>query len=144
MNRIKFNKYTPIRLKYSFEYMSKISLCIISIIILAAPLFFGRPSMFQDWPNHISRIHIINNIFKEEGFWSEFYEFRGFFVPNSVADISITSLVRLGISPSHAEIYFLIFGFFIFVRGFCISSYSVGSFDASKPIFAAIFFIVGL
>jgi hypothetical protein len=139
----KFIENLPNKIIHKVEIQTKTTLCVLIIFISIMPLWLGRPSMFQDWPNHIARIQILDDILRGGRFWLEFYEFRGFFVPNSLADIGITSLLRSGIKFPYAEVIFLIMGFLIFTAGFCICASAGGAFDASKLIFASVFFYSG-
>jgi len=121
----------------------KIFACCCSMFILAVPLWIGRPYIFQDWMNHLSRIYIINEIFQGNHFWNNFYDFRGFFVPNSLADIGILGFLHIGFQIDKASSLFLIMGFVFFVAGFCVCSYGGDALDVSKPILASMMFYNG-
>ena len=116
------------------------------LLLGATPLLATRPAPLQDWPNHVARIHILTGLLRGDGFWTTYYRFVGFLVPNAALDLGILGLTRTGLSIEAAAQGFLVAAYLVFVAGFCslgtpsLERFSLGRFSLARLSFAILLF----
>lgn len=87
-------------------------------VIGAIPLVLLSPAPLADWPNHLARVSITNDVLSGNTFWSSHYSFQGLLIPNAVLDAVVLGLMRIGFSISLAGSIFLLLCYAVFVVGF--------------------------
>lgn len=113
--------------------------CLVSALA-ALPLLVTAPVPLHDWPNHLARVHILDEMLRGVGPWTRFYELNSFLLPNIALDLGILGMLRLGLSVDLAGAVFMLLTFALFVTGFVRLSASVGANDAVKPLLGATLF----
>ena len=91
---------------------------VLLVVIGAIPLLLLSPAPLADWPNHLARVSITNDVLNGDPFWSARYNYQGIFIPNAVLDAVVLGLMRLGVPIAQAGAIFLLFCYFLFVGGF--------------------------
>ena len=95
----------------------------ISLVVLGAiPLVLLSPAPLADWPNHLARVSITNDVLNGNPFWAARYDFQGILIPNAVLDAVVLGLMRLGVPIVQAGATFLLLCYALFVGGFCALS----------------------
>lgn len=108
--------------------------------VAALPLLAGAPLALHDWPNHLARVDIIDQMLRGDAFWGAFYELPSLMVPNAALDVFILGLLRAGLSLQVAGSLFLLLIYAVFVTGFVRMSAAFDAGGAVKPLFGAILF----
>jgi len=116
---------------------------IAAVIGALSPLMVTTPAPLQDWPSHIARVQIIQEIFSGDTFWLKFYQLNTFFLPNVAVDIGLLALGRLGLDIDTAAGVFLAIHMIVFIGGFCALAHAVHVYEESKPLIAAILAYTG-
>jgi len=93
-------------------------LALLVVLFGAIPLFVLAPAPLADWPNHLARVAITNDILNGDPFWSARYKFQGILIPNAILDAIVLGLMRLGVSITLAGPAFLLLCYTLFVGGF--------------------------
>ncbi|MBV8525180.1 MAG: hypothetical protein JOY71_24175 [Acetobacteraceae bacterium] len=106
----------------------------------ALPLLVSVPAPLQDWPNHLGRVHILDELLRGVGPWGTFYEFNSFLIPNVALDFGVLALLRCGMSLAVAGALFLLATYALFVTGFTRMSSSFGASHPGTPMLAALLF----
>ena len=108
----------------------------LATLLGATPLLVTRPAPLQDWPNHVARIHILTGLLRGDTFWTTYYRFVGFLVPNAALDLGILGFARTGLSIEAAAQAFLVVTYLVFVAGFCL----LGTIGIARLGFAILLF----
>lgn len=99
-----------------------LTLAIFLTVLGAVPLLVLAPAPLADWPNHLARVSITNDLLNGSPFWSARYSFQGILIPNAILDAVVLGLMRLGIPISQAGSTFLLLCYALFVGGFIVLS----------------------
>lgn len=111
----------------------------------AAPLILRIPAPLQDWPSHLSRVHILAQMLHGPSPWSQYYDISTFFLPNIILDVGLLGLMHLGFGLNAASAVFLLFTYALFMAGFGALCAAYRAFDASKlPLGCILFYSVPL
>ncbi len=106
----------------------------------ALPLLVSIPAPLQDWPGHLARVHILDELLRGVGPWGRYYDFNGFLLPNVALDLGVLGLVRAGLPLGAAGAVFLLAVYALFVAGFTRMSRGFGARSAATPMLGAIVF----
>ena len=82
------------------------------------PLLVLVPAPLADWPSHLARVGIADQVLNGNPFWSERYQFNSLLIPNAVLDAVILGFMRLGLSIDQAGLAFLALCYGAFMFGF--------------------------
>jgi hypothetical protein len=115
-------------------------LSVLAAIIAAGPLVLCAPAPIQDWPSHLSRVHILAQMLSGPSAWHRFYEVKTFFLPNVVLDAVLLGFLNLGLPLNLAAVAFLLLTYALFLLGFCAIAATQQAFDASKVLLACVLF----
>lgn len=111
------------------------TLAILAGVLLGAlPLLVTRPAPLQDWPNHVARMHVLTGLLQGDAFWTRFYRFAGFLVPDAALDLGVLGLARAGLPVDVAAQCFLVMTYLVFVAGFCALARALGTLGALAPV----------
>ena len=110
------------------------------LLLGALPLLVTRPAPLQDWPNHVARMHVLTGLLRGDPFWTRYYRFVGFLVPDTALDLGVLGLGRLGLPVEAAAQLFLIATYFVFVTGFCALAWALEAWSPVKAAFAILLF----
>lgn len=108
--------------------------------LAALPLAITAPAPLQDWPSHLARVRIMDEMLDGAGPWAVFYELRSFLIPNIALDLGVLGLVRCGLGLEAAGTVFLLLTYTGFVTGFVRLSAAFGAGGAVKPLLGATLF----
>ncbi len=116
------------------------ALGILVAVIAALPLVVSIPAPLQDWPGHLARVHILDELLRGVGPWGRYYDFNGFLLPNVALDLGVLGLVRAGLPLGAAGAVFLLAVYAVFVGGFVRMSAAFGARSAATPMLGAVVF----
>ena len=117
------------------------TLAILAGVLLGAlPLLVTRPAPMQDWPNHVARMHVLTGLLHGDAFWTRYYRFAGFLVPDAALDVGVLGLGRAGLPVGVAAQAFLVMTYLVFVAGFCALARTLGALAPVKVAFAILLF----
>ncbi len=117
------------------------TLAILAGVLLGAlPLLVTRPAPLQDWPNHVARMHVLTGLLHGDGFWTRYYRFAGFLVPDAALDLGVLGLGNAGLPVGVAAQSFLVMTYLVFVAGFCALARTLGALAPVKVAFAILLF----
>lgn len=108
--------------------------------LAALPLAVTVPAPLQDWPGHLARVRIVDEMLRGAGPWQAFYELRSFLIPNVALDLGVLGLVKCGLGLEAAGTVFLLLTYAVFVAGFVRLSGAFGAAGAVKPLLGATLF----
>ncbi len=112
----------------------------LATLVGAAPLVLCIPAPLQDWPSHLSRVHILAQMLHGPSPWSQDYAINTFFLPNVVLDVGLLGLLHLGLGLNAASCVFLLLTYALFLVGFCVLCAAYRSFDGSKLLLGCLLF----
>ncbi len=122
----------------------KVSLSWIAAILAVAlgttPLFFTDLAPLQDWPSHLARIRILNEMLAGPSPWDRFYDINSFFLPNIILELVTLPLLKLGLSIDQAGRFFLLLLYAVFILGFCRLAVAGRTMTPLKLLFATLLF----
>ena len=114
----------------------------LAILAGMAPLLVGP--VLQDWPSHVARVHILQQMLADPGaFWTRYYTLGSFFLPNLVLDAALLGLLKLGIGIGAAATLFLLATYGVFLAGFARLSAACGAFGPLTLPLAVLTFYSG-
>lgn len=102
------------------------------VVLGAAPLFVAHVAPLQDWPSHLARVGILASVLDGNAFWTQYYDFNTFLLPNVALDIGVLALTRLGLGIETAGMIFLLFSYALFVSGFWMVARACSAASAEK------------
>lgn len=115
-------------------------ICVVAALVATAPLVLCVPAPLQDWPNHLSRVHILAQMLRGPSMWDRFYDVNTFFLPNVILDGGLLGLLHLGLGLNAASVVFLLLTYALFVTGFCALCRGYRAFDDTKILLGALLF----
>ena len=110
------------------------------LLLGALPLLVARPAPLQDWPNHVARMHVLVGLLGGDAFWTRYYRFVGFLVPDAALDLVVLGLRHAGLPTDTAAQCFLVGTYLVFVAGFCALARAFGTLAPVKLAFAILLF----
>ena len=111
------------------------TLAILAGVLLGAlPLLVTRPAPLQDWPNHVARMHVLTGLLQGDAFWTRYYRFAGFLVPDAALDLGVLGLGQAGLPVDVAAQSFLVMTYLVFVAGFCALAQALGTLGGLAPV----------
>ncbi len=116
-----------------------------SVVLGAAPLVVTAPAPLYDWPSHLSRVWIIEQMLRGDAFWASHYTLPGVLIPNAVLDVTVLAFLKLGLDLATAGVAYLLLVYAVFVTGFRRLAIATGaSSGLTLPLAAACFYTVPL
>ena len=115
-------------------------LCWVIVMLGASPLLLAWPVPLQDWPNHVAGAHVLAALLDGDVFWSGYYRFNTFMVPNAAVDLGLLGLRRAGLSEPAAANLFLLVTYAVFVGGMAALSRMLSRLDALHLAAAVLLF----
>jgi hypothetical protein len=116
------------------------AVCIAVAIVSAIPLLLYAPAPLEDWPSHLSRVIILNDLLHGPSAWSAYYQIGTFLLPNVALDVGVLGLMQLGVGVDAASTFFLVLVYGLFVSGICLLANAFKAFDPSKILLAVVLF----
>jgi len=104
------------------------------------PLFTSFPAPLQDWPAHLARVFMLDQLLRGVGPWAAFYDFNTFLLPNVALDLGVLGLLRAGLNLAQAGAVFLLATYALFVTGFIRMSRGFGAAHPATPVLGALLF----
>ena len=92
-----------------------LSLCVLATAIVTLPVWFARFAPLHDFPFHVARMFILNDLM-HGGAFTRFYEVNSFFLPNVGMDLVILALGQV-ISVEMACRIFIVLMIFLMISG---------------------------
>ena len=109
----------------------------------ATPLLVAWPMPLQDWPNHMAGAHVLSGLLSADPFWTRFYRFNTFLVPNAAVDLGLLALHTAGCSEPVAAQLFLVATYTVFTGGLALLSRALAT-CGSMRIAAAVLLFYGV
>lgn len=106
----------------------------------ALPLLLAWPVPLQDWPNHVAGAHVLAALLDGDPFWSRFYRFNTFLIPNAAVDLGLLGLHRAGLAEPVAANVFLLATYVVFLGGMALLSRALSTLDATRIALAVLVF----
>jgi hypothetical protein len=122
---------------------ARIAIAIVVLLAGAVPLLITSPAPLQDWPNHVAGTHVLDELLRGDGFWSQFYKVNTFFIPNVLVDAVLLGLIRSGFGVLASAQIVVVITYLAFIGGFCALARSLRAFDLAKLPLATILFYNG-
>ena len=117
----------------------------LSVLLGALPLAVPAPAPLEDWPGHLARIWVIQQVLQGDPFWTAHYVFRGFLIPNAIIDLTLVGLQQAGLSIGTAATLYLLALYALFVGGFHRLARAAGAQSAlTAPLAAGCFYTLPL
>lgn len=114
---------------------------ILAVLLLGTlPLLVTRPAPLLDWPNHVARMHVLPGLLRGDAFWTHYYRFVGFMVPDAALDLVVLGLGHAGVPTGVAAQSFLVATYLVFVAGFCALARALGALAPVKVAFVILLF----
>ena len=119
-----------------FEKHRGLVLCVIATAIAAAPLAFIRFAPLHDYPFHLARMKILDDLVNG-GAQSKYYELSTFLLPNVGMDAFVLALSQV-IPVETATLVFLVVAQFLIIAGMTYLHRSFHESDDLTPFLAAV------